>query len=211
MTFVSRLHPVTRLLAWLMLLLLVQCLTGWWLAAAFLAVPALPRRVLRRAGGLIRRTRWLLLSLFVVFAWGTAGEPASAQFGLPEFAGSPTIEGLREGGLHLGRLLLALVVVAAFLEYLPLAALLSACNHLARPFTRFAGDAERAALRLHLALHYVETLPRPRDWRTLLETPPAPARTVLVLENRAMASLDYACLLLGAGLLFGVCLLGGGL
>lgn len=207
MTFVSRLHPVTRLLGWLMLLLLVQLLAGGWLAAAFLAVPVLRRPVLLRAGRLIWRTRWLLLSLFVIFAWGTAGEPAFEMFWGVE---APTREGLHEGMQHCGRLLLALVVVAAFLEYLPLAALLSACNHLLRPFARYGCDAERAALRLHLVLHYVETLPRPRDWRTLLQAPPAPAREVLVLESRALASLDYACLLLGGGLVLGIYMAGSG-
>lgn len=203
MTVVGCLHPVTQLLGWLALLVLVQCLGGWPLAAVFLALPVLSRRVLARAGRLMRRTRWLLLSLFVVFAWGTAGEPAFA------FAGAPTIEGVGEGLLHLGRMLLVLVVVAAFLEYLPLATLLSACNHLLRPFVRLGCDAERAALRLHLVLRYVETLPRPRDWRSLLQAPPVPEREVLILESRALTSIDYACLLLGGAFLAGVCLMGG--
>lgn len=204
MTVVGRLHPVTQLFGWLALLVLVQCLGGWPLAAVFLTLPALSRRVLARAGRLMRRTRWLLLSLFAVFAWGTAGEPAFA------FAWAPTVEGVGEGLLHLGRMLLVLVVAAAFLEYLPLAALLSACNHLLRPFARIGCDAERAALRLHLVLRYVETLPRPRDWRSLLQAPPAPEREVLLLESRALAGLDYGCLLLGGALLAGTCLTGGG-
>lgn len=199
MAGVAGLHPVTRLIGWSMLLVLVQCLHGWALAAAIVLLPLLGRSVLGRAGRLIRRARWLLITLFAVFAWGTAGEP------FLDIVGAPTREGLHEGGTHLGRMLLIFAAVAALLEYMPLDAMLSASNHLLRPLHRFGCDAERAALRLQLVLRYVETLPRPRDWRTLLQAPPIVENEVVVLESRALRGVDYVCLLLGACVMTIVC------
>ena len=101
-------HPATRLVAWLALLVAVQFLSGMMLTIACLLTPFLGARVLRRGGHLIWRTRWLLLSLFVIFSWGVAGEP------LWNGALPPTLEGLQEAAKHLGRMLLVLLAVAAF-------------------------------------------------------------------------------------------------
>jgi hypothetical protein len=59
------------------------------------------------------RTRWLFLSLFVIVAWGGAGEPAWNG------ALAPTREGLLDACTHGGRLLLALWAVAVLLEWMP--------------------------------------------------------------------------------------------
>ena len=42
---------------------------------------------------------------------------------------------------------------------------------LLRPLRRFGFDPDRGVVRLMLVLRYVETLPRARDWRSLLDTP----------------------------------------
>lgn len=162
------LHPTARIALWLLLLLAIQCLEGWLLAAAFAGLPLLGRAALRRGARLVWRSRWLILSLFVVFAWGVAGEPLAAGRAMP------THEGLHEAWLHMGRLLLVLLAVAAFLESIPLPELLAGSRQLLSPLRRLGLDSDRAVVRLMLVLHYVETLPRPRDWRILLD-PPAPA------------------------------------
>ena len=158
-------HPMSRLLVWLALLVGVQALSGVALAAAFALLPLAGRRGLRRGALLAWRARWLLVSLLVILSWGVAGEP------LWQGALAPTIEGLREALTHFGRLLLVLFIVAAFLEAMPLPELLAATHVLLRPLRHLGVDPERGVVRLMLVLRYVETLPRPRDWRVLLKAP----------------------------------------
>ena len=163
--FLSSVHPTTRLIAWLTLLVAVQALSGAALAIALAALPLCGRPVLRRGWRLIWRARWLLASLLLIVSWGVAGEPL--------WAGdmAPTHEGLREALTHFGRLLLVLFAVAGFLETMPLPELLSATHALLGPLRRLGLDADRGVVRLMLVLRYVETLPRPRDWRALLKAP----------------------------------------
>jgi energy-coupling factor transporter transmembrane protein EcfT len=170
-------HPTTRLVVWLLLLIAVQRLSGVALAALFVLLPLLGRRVLQRAGRLIWRVRWLLVSLLVIFSWGVAGDP------LWDGAAAPTREGVLEALTHLARLLLVLVAVAAFLDAMPLADLLVATHTLFKPLRRFGLDVDRGVVRLMLVLRYVETLPRPRDWRSLLDAPVGSVSELLELTQ----------------------------
>ncbi|MDR2452776.1 MAG: energy-coupling factor transporter transmembrane protein EcfT [Candidatus Accumulibacter sp.] len=180
----SRLHPATRLLGWLALLVAVQCLSGAALPAACLAVPLTGKRILRRSGRLVWQARWLLISLTLVFAWGIAGEP------LWHGAPAPTRQGLEEAAKHLGRLWLVLVTVAALLETMPLADLLAALRTLFAPARRLGIDPDRGAVRLMLALRYVETLPRPRDWKSLLEIPETGVCETVDIDRRDLRRID---------------------
>lgn len=180
----STVHPATRLVAWLALLVAVQSLSGAGLLVVVLMAPLLGRRVMRRGGRLIWRTRWLLASLLAVFAWGIAGEP------LWNSAWAPTVEGVDEATKHLGRMLLVLTFVAAFLEYMPLADLLSASHALLRPFRWLGVDSDRGVVRLMLVLRYVETLPRPRDWRSLLDSQDSLACEVIEINHQVIGCSD---------------------
>lgn len=180
------LHPTARIALWLLLLLAIQCLDGWLLAVAFAGFPLLGSAALKRGGKLILRTRWLILSLFVVFSWGVAGQPLLAGMA------TPTYEGLHEALLHLGRLLLVLMAVAAFLESMSLPDLLGGTHQLMAPLRRFGFDSDRAIVRLMLVLRYVETLPRPRDWRILLDAPATTDFSEFVeVDNRPLHMMDY--------------------
>lgn len=193
-------HPTTRLLVWLVLLIFVQCLSGAALAAAFMLLPLGGSRVLRRGGRLIWRARWLLSSLFIVFSWGVAGEP------LWPGPSAPTHEGLREALTHLGRLLLVLMAVAAFLEAMPLADLLAATHVVLKPLRYFGVDPERGVVRLMLVLRYVETLPRPRDWRTLLDAPVSSVSERIEVNRHSLGWTDYLVALSLVGALAVYCL-----
>ena len=177
--FRSVLHPATRLVVWLVLLIAVQLLSGRFLALVCLLAPVLGVRVMRRGGRLMWRARWLLFSLLAVFAWGTAGEA------LWNSGWAPTYEGVMEASKHFGRMLLVLMLVAAFLEYMPLADLISATHALLLPFRRFGLDTTRGVVRLMLVLRYVETLPRPRDWKVLLDAPESSTSEIVEIEQRA--------------------------
>ena len=195
--FRSSVHPTTRLLAWLTLLVAVQALSGAALAIAFAALPLCGWPALRRGWRLAWRARWLLASLLVIVSWGVAGEPL--------WPGdlAPTDEGLREALTHLGRLLLVLFAVAGLLETMPLPDLLSATRVLLGPLRRLGLDADRGVVRLMLVLRYVETLPRPRDWRVLLKAPLAFSCERVELDCQALRWIDYLlCVALVAAAIF---------
>lgn len=183
-------HPTTRLILWLLSMLAIQWLNGWVLGCVFMALPLLGQNVLKRGRRLVWRARWLLLSLFLVFAWGVAGEPLWGG------VTAPTREGLDTALTQLGRLLLMLITVAAFLEDMPLPSLLAATHRMLNPLRRFGLDPDRGVVRLMLVLRYVEMLPRPRDWRILLEVPAVSDSEVLEIEEYPLRWLDGLALLL---------------
>lgn len=156
------LSPATRLLVWLSLLIAVQGLDGFWLGAACVMSLFLGPRVVRRAWWLAWRIRWVIVSILVFFSWGAAGEPLWAG------AGSPTVDGIHQGLTHLGRLGMVLIVLSALLGSMPMADMLAATHVLLRPFRRVGLEPDRGVIRLMLVLDYVESLPRSRDWRSLL-------------------------------------------
>lgn len=182
-------HPATRLIVWIALLIVVQSLSGLALAIAFVSLPLAGRRLLQRAWRLIWRARWLLASLLLIFSWGVAGEPLWSGFP------APTHEGCHLALTHCGRLLLVLVAVAGLLETMPLADLLAATHLLARPLRHFGLEPDRAVVRLMLVLRYVETLPRPRDWRVLLDAPPVIRSERVEVDHRALRPADYLVVL----------------
>jgi energy-coupling factor transporter transmembrane protein EcfT len=180
------LHPTTRLLLWLLFLVAVQLLSGYPLAVVILLMPLCGKAVLKRGWQLLRRARWLLLSLFVILAWGSAGEP------LWDSDLAPTQEGLNEALIHLGRLLLVLMAVAALLEKMSLPDLFAASHTLFKPLRRLRLDPDRGIVRLMLVLRYVEKLPRPRDWRSLLEVPETTVNETIEVSCQPLRGIDYA-------------------
>jgi energy-coupling factor transporter transmembrane protein EcfT len=184
-------HPTTRLVLWLLFLVAVQGLNGLPLLLLFGLIPLLGKAILKRGGLLIRRARWLLVSLVLILAWGGAGEPLWNS----DYA--PTYEGVSEALTHLGRLLLVLMAVAAFLETMSMPELFSASHTLFKPLRFFRLDPDRGIVRLMLVLRYVEKLPRPRDWRSLLEAPPAITNEEIEVSSQPLRWSDYLLILSG--------------
>lgn len=147
------LHPVTPLLLWIGLAALAQGLQGMplLLTAAGSAVLAL-WRAHQRFLALLRRTRWILLSLALLYAYVTPGEPLFAQWGVL----SPVREGLLEGGLQLARLLTILASLAVLLSLLAREEIIAALYALLYPLQYLGLARERIAVRLALTLHYAE-------------------------------------------------------
>lgn len=186
-------HPTTYLVVWLLLLVASQSLAGQALLVALLLLPLLGRSSLRRLRRLAWRTRWLFLSLLVILSWGSVGEPAWNG------ALAPTREGLLVAATHLGRLLLALSAVAVLFESMPLATLLTATHRLLEPLRACGVEPERGVVRLMLVLRYLETMPRPRDWRRLLDLPANDGNEVLELVDQRFSWLDAMTMLIVAG------------
>ena len=196
----ATLHPTTCLVAWLLSLVAVQGLQGSLLAAAFLVPPLFGRLALQRAIRLAWGARWLFLSLFVILAWGRAGEPVLGG------AMAPSAEGLSEALTQVGRLLLVLMAVAVLRQRLSVPEFLTAAHRLLWPLRRCGVDTYRGIVRVLLVLQYLETTPRPRDWRRLLDVPEVSSSEVFELRDRHFPGRDYliiGLLLVSVVLLYG--------
>ncbi len=117
----------------------------------------------RRAWRLLRRSRFLVLVLVVLFGCFTPGEAVmSALAGL-----APTREGLALALLHGLRLVLVVLLVALLLETTGEHALVAGLITLASPLAGLGLSVERLAVRVLLVLRYVETPPA-GGWRALI-------------------------------------------
>ena len=153
----NHLHPASLILLGFALLLAASTRTG---AALFLACFMLVLSALvlaqRHFGLILRRSRWLLFTMLVLFGWMTPGTP------VPAIPGA-TLEGLLLAAENLARLLLAIGTVALLLTALPPAALVSGLRTLLAPLVALGVSRDRLAVRLVLTLQEVEASRRGAD------------------------------------------------
>ncbi|MBI1282998.1 MAG: hypothetical protein GC183_01505 [Thiobacillus sp.] len=131
-------------------------------ATAFLFAPA--RSQLLK---LLRRTRWLMAVLLLTYAYAMPGTPL---WPAPEWA-SPSAEGLWQGTLRVGRLLLMLAGLAVLLAHTQRPRLIYGLYALAWPLTSIGFDRRAFAVRLGLTLDYVEHATQPVRWLDGLHVP----------------------------------------
>ena len=131
-------------------------------ATAFLFTPV--RIQLLR---LLRRTRWLMAVLLLTYAYMLPGTLLWPSMGWA----SPGIEGLQQGALRAGRLVLMLAGLAALLAYTTRPRLIYGLYVLAKPLTWLGFDRRAFAVRLGLTLDYVEHAPKPARWLDALRAP----------------------------------------
>lgn len=147
------LHPLTRILALLLLAVAVQSMPPAVLLPFGLLLAMV---VLLRAPQLLKkmltRSRWLLLTMLLVYAFTMPGEY------LPDwpFEAAPTYEGLAAGLLQAARLAVMLAGLALLLATTARAQLMAGLYLLLRPLRIFGLAPERFTARLWLTLHYVE-------------------------------------------------------
>ena len=186
-TFLQRLQ-LTALLA---LATITLCM-GWWWAA-------------QKLTQLIRRTRWIMLSLLVIYAYSTPGQALLPMLGV----WSPVREGLLDGAAQLLRLLAALASLAILLDRLHRLELISGLYSLFAPLQLLGVSRERCAIRLALTLHYAEVamLRSNAHWQDalqgLFEVHDEPVVT-LALPLHRMAGRDIALALLLGILILGL-------
>lgn len=146
-------HPAAQILAWC---LLVATLQGMSLDALLLTAGLILLCAYTISGHkltqLLRRTRWILLSLLLIYAYSTHGQPLSDELGIF----SPSREGLSDGVLQLARLLSALAGLAILLGRLHRQHLIAGLYTLFLPLRWLGMSRERVAVRLALTLHYAE-------------------------------------------------------
>lgn len=147
---VHRPHPASLILLGLAVLLAASFRDGVILllagAGLVLAAQVTAKSHLRL---LLRRSRWLALTMLVMFGWLTPGTPVS-------FVPVATQEGLLLAGENLARLLIALSTVALILKALPPAELVAGIRSLLGPLGLVKASRDRVAVRLALTLNEVE-------------------------------------------------------
>lgn len=157
-------HPAAQITIWIFLAALAQALHRNALIILASAVLALAMWVCaRRLFSLLRRTRWIFISLLLIYAYVTPGVPCWAPLG----AFGPVCEGVMDGLLQLMRLLVVLAGLAILLSWLSLAQLISGLYTLAYPLRYLGLARERIAVRLALTLEYAESamIDTGQDWR----------------------------------------------
>jgi hypothetical protein len=155
-------HPAARILLW----------CGWALAVERAALSLLPILAVASATAflfapsriellkLLRRTRWLMAVLLLTYAYAL---PGTLLWPTLEWA-SPSAEGLWQGTLRIGRLVLMLAGLAVLLAYTSRPRLIYGLFVLAKPLTWIGFDRRAFAVRLGLTLEYVEQAPKPVRW-----------------------------------------------
>lgn len=196
------LHPAARILLWCGWAVAVEraALSVLILLAVATATAFLFASIRHEAWRLLRRTRWLMAVLLLTYAYvvpGTALWPALGW-------ASPGIEGLLQGALRVGRLVLMLAGLAVLLAYTSRSRLIYGLYALACPLTWLGFDRRAFAVRLGLTLDYVEHAPKPVRWLDALRMPLSEEATpdTYTLEVERWQSRDSAVILAGLLLLW---------
>lgn len=197
-----RVHPATLILIWAVMVATLQVLAGLKLFA-FAGLMLLWSLLLsgHKFLLLLRRTRWILFSLLMIYGYVTPGHALAETLGVY----SPTREGLFEGAVQMLRLLAALGGLAWLLERLQRQQLIAGLYVLLAPLSLLRVSRERVAVRLALTLHYAEValLRGAHGWRAHLQQlfePVANALHPVDLPLPRFAWHDWIAL---AGVLFG--------
>lgn len=153
----SAIHPAIRIAGFLVLAAFLSfgSLNILLIAAAWLVVLYLIAGAAHLAPALkmLRRMRWLFLSLAIIYFWFTPGEPL--LFSAASWA--PTLEGLQEGMIRIASLVVIVLAVNLLLQTTPRDQLFGAIHWLAGPLCLIGIPRDRLALRMTLVL---DTVPK---------------------------------------------------
>jgi len=192
-------HPAALISLWACLTLALQSLQVAMLL--LIGLPLLGAASLKCASHLLtllRRTRWIMASLLLIYAYATPGEAVWAS--LAQF--SPAIEGINDGLLQLCRLLFMLAGLSLLLSLLSQQQLISGLYTLCYPLQLIGLSRERLAVRLALTLHYAESALQNTSagWRGNMEhmlAPPPVTQQTIELHTNPFTWRDGLLLLAG--------------
>ena len=148
-------HPFVKIACFFFLLLLPQYLSASSIAvlcglicllAAVLNLPHFSQ--------LIKRMRWLFLSLLLVYAYATPGEYLAF---LPLNV-APSFEGLHLGLMQIAKLLIAVASLSALFASASKSQLMAGLWTMLSPLRLVGLNVERFTVRMLLTLHYVEQM-----------------------------------------------------
>lgn len=147
----NSLHPASLILLGFAFLLAASTRSGALLLLLCLVVSCLALVLARRHfAAILRRSRWLLLTMLALFGWMTLGTPVP---GLP----GATREGLLLATDNMARLLIAIAVVALLLDRLSPSALVCGLRSLLAPLGPLGEFRDRLSVRLMLTLQAVDS------------------------------------------------------
>ena len=191
-------HPAPLLRAWAGFACVLPFLSPPVLAALTLiaALPALAW-ARERTRTLVRRSRWLLLSIALMFAFAT---PGLVVPGLPGRLGM-TQDGLVLGAEHLMRLLFLMLTLAPLHEHLGTSGFVAGIHWLLAPLAPFCGLRERIVVRLMLVVQLVESGAPNEGWRQWLDAADdgPEAMTMAIRRARWIDWLAIAAVVAGIG------------
>lgn len=196
------LHPSAQLLIWLLIVLAVQAVGGAGLAGLGLLLLWARPTIVPAWGGYLRRSRWLLLTLWLILAFNTPGDAWLDQ------AWAPTEQGVREASLQATRLALMLGLLAWLFATLGRDGLVAALWGVCLPLRKLGVDTAPFVVRLSLVLDHQQHAHRGSDWRAILQgaLPPVDGPDRVKIDLPAWRTRDTLGVLLGSGMLFGVVL-----
>jgi len=152
---ILKFHPASQILSWCILVVAMQAMSLWpLLTVSCLVLLGAFLKSWHRFTQLLRRTRWILLSLLLIYAYSTPGQPLSDSLGMF----GPSFEGLADGVLQLTRLLAALAGLSILLNNLHRQQLIAGLYTLFAPLQWMGLSPERLAVRIALTLHYAEVV-----------------------------------------------------
>ncbi|GAA5161348.1 hypothetical protein [Viridibacterium curvum] len=165
---VSRTHPAVLVTAGLFCIVALQGLSGyafWLLWLAVLGVAAgCNLRPLRR---MLWRSKWIFLSILILFSWQTPGRAVLVDF----WRLSPSVEGVLLSVEHAARLAGMIGVIVILMSRLQLADWVAALHVLVAPCRWLGICTDRFSVRLTLVLEAVSTeRPRRPTWHEVLTT-----------------------------------------
>jgi len=188
---VKRPHPASLILLGLAALLAASSRDGTGLLLAGLgftlvALVAAPSHLHL----LLRRSRWLLLTMLVMFGWLTPGTPLA---GIP----GASQEGLLLAAENIARLLVTLATVALILKSLSASQLVAGLRSLLAPLALLRISRDRFAVRLALTLNEVEAS------RISESNDSGSVATALVLPAAAFCATDFVLGVFAVALVLG--------
>lgn len=184
-------HPLIRIVSFLVFAAFVATGHAAQLAFAALLVAAgygvTARAQLKAAWPLLRRMRWLFLSLLVVYLWFTPGQPL-----LPAIASQPTLEGVLEGLQRISALALLALAASLLLQSMTREVLIAALYSLLSPLRWLRVQPERIAVRLTLTLEAVTEVQQLLAEQQLREHPANARRNPVARISAVSAGLFQA-------------------
>ena len=196
------LHPAIKILLFILMAVLIPHLKLLTLfGLAFVLSLALTFFRVRSFISMMRRMRWLFLSMLLVYAYTTPGEYLS-NWPL-DFA--PSYEGLREGVHQVFRVSLVLAGISILLATSTRENLMVGIYTLIKPLNILSVSPERFTARLCLTLQYIEHAKkqsvkqdRALDWRdnfyaVLGGTQDTAPSEIISLFEPSLHILDYLC------------------
>ena len=170
-------HPAVQIYFWVCLTLTAQILHGYALMLLAGILFALAFSICAaRFFFLLRRTRWILFSVLLIYAYTGPGDTLWPQLG----AFSPVADGMMDGVFQLLRLVTVLAGLSILLSLLSQSQLIAGLYILSRPLCIFGLSRERIAVRLALTLRYAESAVQntASNWRGSIEHLLAPMQLV---------------------------------